>query len=98
VPTVEQVLEGLDLRSRSSVGIGTAGGGAAADADAAALSNGACRDGRWFLSSFPFQIFTSFLGFVVRRLRCCHCACVHICARTHKGFRCRARALRRAMM
>jgi hypothetical protein len=64
VPTVEQVLAGLDLHSR-----GGGGAGVTADGEAAATftsSNGACRDGRWFLSAFPFQIFTSFLGFVVR--------------------------------
>ena len=45
--------------------------GGADDSDTAAGSNahrsgnGACSGGRWMLSAYPFQLFTSFLGFVV---------------------------------
>jgi hypothetical protein len=80
VPTVEQVLAGLDLRTRGGGG----GAGVTADGDVAATftsSNGACRDGRWFLSAFPFQIFTSFLGFVVRASRACF-----VCKHAERGL------------
>ncbi len=52
----DRLLQGLVLR---------VGGGSAEEEQFS--GNGQCKNGQWFLSAFPYQIFTSFLGFVVVR-------------------------------